>query len=210
MENTNVVLGKENIVLYGDDYIEDVLGQYTFKISPLSFYQINPIQVEILYKKGVDLANISKNDVVFDLYCGIGTISLFMSQYAKKVYGIEIVEEAIVAAKDNAKINGVSNVDFLAGNVEEVFDELIHKKNIVPDILMVDPPRKGIDKKSLCNILEIKPKRLVYISCNPATLMRDLSILEEWYEIGEICPVDMFPFTSHVECCSVLQLKQNM
>lgn len=207
MKNTNVILGKENINLYGDGYITDILGEYTFKISPLSFYQVNPIQAEKLYNIGVEGANITKDDVVFDLYCGIGTISLFMAKNAKKVYGIEIVEEAIEVAKENAKMNGVENTEFIAGDVEEILDELINEKAITPDIVMVDPPRKGLDNKSIDNILRIKPKRLVYISCNPATLVRDLAKLEDDFEIDFIKPVDMFPFTSHVECCSVLYLK---
>lgn len=208
MKNTNVILGKENINLYGEGYITDILGEYTFKISPLSFYQVNPVQAEKLYNIGVDGANITKNDVVFDLYCGIGTISLFMAKYAKKVYGIEIVEEAIEAAKENAKVNEVENTEFIAGDVEEILDDLINKKSIVPDIVMVDPPRKGLDNKSVDNILKIKPKRLVYISCNPATLVRDLAKLEEIFEIDFIKPVDMFPFTNGIECCSVLELKK--
>lgn len=207
MKNTNVILGKENINLYGDGYITDILGEYTFKISPLSFYQVNPIQAEKLYNIGVEGANITKDDVVFDLYCGIGTISLFMAKNAKKVYGIEIVEEAIEAAKENAKMNGVENTEFIAGDVEEILDELINERAITPDIVMVDPPRKGLDNKSIDNILRIKPKRLVYISCNPATLVRDLAKLEDDFEIDFIKPVDMFPFTSHVENVSVLKLK---
>lgn len=207
IKNTNVILGKENINLYGDGYITDILGEYTFKISPLSFYQVNPIQAEKLYNIGVEGANITKDDVVFDLYCGIGTISLFMAKNAKKVYGIEIVEEAIEAAKENAKMNGVENTEFIAGDVEEILDELINERAITPDIVMVDPPRKGLDNKSIDNILRIKPKRLVYISCNPATLVRDLAKLEDDFKIDFIKPVDMFPFTSHVECCSVLYLK---
>ena len=154
--------------------------------------------------------NVIKDDVVFDLYCGIGTISLFMSQYAKKVYGIEIVEEAVKAAKENAKINKVENAEFIAGDVEKVLTELIQTRSIIPDIIMVDPPRKGLDNISIDNILKISPKRVIYISCNPATLMRDLAKLEERYEIVSIKPVDMFPFTSHVECCSVLSLKDSI
>ncbi len=207
MKNTNVILGKENINLYGDGYITDKLGEYTFKISPLSFYQVNPVQAEKLYNIGVEGANITKDNVVFDLYCGIGTISLFMAKYAKKVYGIEIVEEAIEAAKENANINGVENAEFIAGDVEFVLDDLINNKFVKPDIVMVDPPRKGLDNKSIENILKIMPKRLVYISCNPATLVRDLAKLEESFMVDFIKPVDMFPFTSHVECCSVLYLK---
>ena len=210
MKNTNVILGQENIDLFGEGYIEDKLGEYTFKISPLSFYQVNPIQAEKLYNLGVEMAQISKNDTVFDLYCGIGTISLFMAKYAKKVYGIEIVEEAVVAAKENATLNGVDNTEFFAGDVEVVLDDLINNQGVKADIVMFDPPRKGLDKNSINNILKIKPKKIVYISCNPATLVRDLADFEEYYDIKTIIPVDMFPWTSHVECVAVLQLKQDM
>ena len=207
MKNTNVILGQENINLYGNGYIEDILGEYKFQISPLSFYQVNPVQAEKLYNLGVSMAEITKNDVVFDLYCGIGTISLFMSKFAKKVYGIEIVEEAVKMAKENAKNNNVSNTEFFAGDVEIVLDDLINNKGLKADVVMFDPPRKGLDKKSIDNILNIRPKKIVYISCNPATLIRDLADFENEYDIKTIIPVDMFPFTSHVECCSVLQLK---
>ncbi|MCI8760339.1 MAG: 23S rRNA (uracil(1939)-C(5))-methyltransferase RlmD [Clostridia bacterium] len=207
-KNTNVILGQENVNLYGDGYIEDKLGEYTFKISPLSFYQVNPIQAEQLYQLGVDMAEITKEDVVFDLYCGIGSISLFMSQYAKKVYGIEIIKEAVEMAKENAKLNQIHNVKFIDGDVKEIFDELIHKNNIIPNIILVDPPRRGLDNNTINNFFEIKPKRLVYISCNPATLARDLHKLEELYDIKNIRLVDMFPFTSHVEVVSVLGLKE--
>ena len=209
-KNTNVILGKENVNIYGNGYIEDKLGEYTFKISPLSFYQVNPVQAERLYNIGVEAAKITKNDTVFDLYCGIGTISLFMAKHAKKVYGVEIIEQAIKDAKKNAKINNVDNTEFIAGDTEIVLDDLINNKNIIPDVVMVDPPRKGLDNKSIENILKIKPDRFVYISCNPATLVRDLSKFEDVYEIKEIQPVDMFPFTSHVECVAVLQLKQDV
>ena len=206
MKNTNVIMGRENINLYGKGYIKDRLGEYIFKISPLSFYQVNPIQAEKLYNIGVEAAKISKEDIVFDLYCGIGTISLFMAKYAKKVYGIEIVEEAIESAKENAEINNIENTEFIAGDVEEILDDLVNVKKIIPDIVMVDPPRRGLDNRSISNILKIKPKRLCYISCNPATLVRDLAKLEEFYEISFIKPVDMFPFTSHVECVCLLNL----
>ena len=208
-KNTNVILGQENITIYGDGYIEDVLGEYRFKISPLSFYQVNPVQTEKLYGLGIEMAQISKNDTVFDLYCGIGTISLFMSKYAKKVYGVEIVQEAVDMARENAILNNVGNVEFYAGDVEFILDELINKKNIVADVIMFDPPRKGLDKNSINNILKIKPRKIVYISCNPATLVRDLRFFEEEYIIEKIVPVDMFPWTSHVECCSVLYLKDS-
>ena len=208
-KNTNVIMGKENINLYGDGYIKDKLGDFVFKISPLSFYQVNPIQAEKLYNIAVKGAEISKDDVVFDLYCGIGTISLFMAKYAKKVYGIEIVEDAIKDAKENSKLNNIKNSEFIAGDVEIVLDDLINKKKIIPDIIMVDPPRKGLDNKSINNILKISPKKVVYVSCNPATLVRDLKSLEEKYEIKTIKPVDMFPFSKHVECVALIGRKDN-
>ncbi len=208
-KNTNVILGNENINLFGDGYISDILGDYKFKISPMSFYQVNPIQAEKLYNLGVEFANITKDDIVFDLYCGIGTISLFMSKFAKKVYGIEIVEEAIIAAKENAKMNNVDNTEFIAGDVEKVLDELVNKKQIIPDIIMVDPPRRGLDNTSIENIKKVRTKKLVYISCNPASLVRDLAKLEEIYEVKKIKPVDMFPYTSSVECVAVIYLKQD-
>ena len=206
-KNTNVILGEKNVIIYGDGYIKDTLDSLVFKISPLSFYQVNPIQAEKLYKIGVESAEISKDDIVFDLYCGIGTISLFMAKYAKKVYGIEIVNEAVRDAIENAKINDIQNTEFIAGDVEKVLDNLIKERKIFPDIVMVDPPRRGLDNVSIQNILNIRPKKMVYISCNPATLVRDLKFFEEDYDIKSIKPVDMFPFTSHVECVSMLQLK---
>ena len=206
-KNTNVILGKENIVIYGDGYIDDILGEYKFNISPLSFYQVNPIQAEQLYNIAIENANITKNDIVFDLYCGIGTISIFMSKYAKKVYGVEIVEDAIKDAKENAKINNIKNTEFIAGDAEIVFDDLINNKKIVSNVLVCDPPRKGIDNKTIENIRKIHPERFIYISCNPATLIRDLSKLEDIYEIKKIKPIDMFPYTNHVETIALLILK---
>lgn len=210
MKNTNVILGQENINLYGNGYIEDVLGEYKFKISPLSFYQVNPKQAEKLYNLGIEMAKVSKEDTVFDLYCGIGTISLFIAKYAKKVYGVEIVEQAIKDAKQNAKINNIENVQFIAGDTKIVLEDLIYKKGIIADIVIFDPPRKGLDNNSINNILKIKPKKIVYISCNPATLIRDLALFEKLYEVKTIIPVDMFPFTKHVECCSVLYAKETL
>lgn len=206
-KNTNVILGNENINLYGNGYIKDILGDFIFKISPMSFYQVNPVQAEKLYNIGVELADINKNDIVFDLYCGIGTISLFMSKFAKEVYGVEIVDEAIVAAKENACINNVTNTKFIASDVEKVLDDLVNVKKIIPDIIMLDPPRRGLDNTSIENIRKVSPKKVIYISCNPATLVRDLSKLEDKYNVKSIKPVDMFPFTSSVECCAVLELK---
>ena len=208
MKNTNVILGNENINLYGDGYIYDKLGEFIFKISPLSFYQVNPVQAEKLYNIGVKQAKINKNDIVFDLYCGIGTISLFMSKYAKKVYGVEIVEQAVCDANENAKLNNIYNANFICGDTEVILDDLINNKKIIPDVVMVDPPRRGLDVYSIDNILKIKPDRLVYISCNPATLVRDLVKFEDVYEVSKIQPVDMFPFTSNVECCVVMGRKE--
>lgn len=208
-KNTNVILGEKNINVLGDGYIKDYLGEYCFKISPLSFYQVNPVQAEALYNIAIENAGIIKEDIVFDLYCGIGTITLFAAKYAKKVYGVEIVEQAIKDAKENAMINNIENVEFIAGDTEKILTDLIENKKIVPDVVIVDPPRRGLDKTSINNILKIRPKKFTYISCNPATLMRDLSLLEEIYEIKMVQPVDMFPFTSHVECVSVLELKES-
>jgi len=209
IKNTNVILGKENINIYGDGYIYDKLGNYTFKISPLSFYQINPIQTEKLYNLALEKAKLTGKEILFDLYCGIGTIGIFMANKSKEVYGIEIVEQAIEDAKENCKINNIGNAKYYAGDTEELLSDLIEKSKIIPDVVVVDPPRKGLDKTTIENIKKIEAKKVIYISCNPATLTRDLSYLEDKYDIKEIQPVDMFPFTSHVECCSVLKLKEN-
>ena len=205
-KNTNVILGKENINLYGNGYIEDKLGEYIFKISPMSFYQVNPVQAEILYTTAINQANLDKNDILFDLYCGIGTIGIFASKYVNKVYGIEIVTQAIEDAKENAKINDVKNIEFICGDVEVAFDELINKEKIVPSAIIVDPPRKGLDNKTVENIAKIQPAKLVYISCNPATMVRDLAKLEEIYNIKTIQPVDMFPWTNGVESITILEI----
>ena len=208
-KNTNVILGNKNIVLYGNGYIEDKLGEFTFKISPMSFYQINPIQTEKLYNLAVKGAGLTGKEEIFDLYCGIGTIGIFASKYAKKVYGIEIVPQAIEDAKENAKINNVTNAEFMVGDVEFALSELIEKRKIKPDVVFVDPPRKGLDNTTIQNLIKVSPERIVYISCNPATLVRDLKELEEKYEIKEITPVDMFPFTKHVEVVTYLSRKEN-
>ena len=208
-KDTNVVLSRENIVIYGDGFITDKLGEYKFKISPNSFYQVNPIQTEILYNLAIEKANLKNDDVVCDLYCGIGTIGIFASKYVKKVYGIEIVEEAIKDANENLKLNNIENVEFIVGDTEKAFDELL-KNNIKPNVVFVDPPRKGLDTTTVENLCNLKLERLVYISCNPATLMRDLQKLEEVYNVDSITPVDNFCYTSHVECVAVLQLKKNM
>lgn len=208
-KNTNVILGNENVNLYGDGYICDRLGDYIFKISPLSFYQINPVQTEKLYNLAIEGASLTGKEIVFDLYCGIGTIGIYMAKHAKKVYGIEIVEQAIEDAKENCKINNIENAEYYAGDTQKLLIDLIKNKDIKPDVIVVDPPRKGLDNVTIENIINIKPKKVIYISCNPATLTRDLSKLEETYDIKSIQPVDMFPFTSHVECVSVLELKES-
>ena len=198
-KDTNVILEYENITIHGDGYIYDTLGDYTFKISPMSFYQVNPVQAEVLYNTALETAKLDKEDILFDLYCGIGTIGIFASSYVKKVYGIEIVEQAISDAKENAKINNIKNIEFYAGDTEKIFENLIKTKNICPDVVLVDPPRKGLDNNTIGNILAVEPKKVVYISCNPATMIRDIKLLEDKYEAQEIQPVDMFPFTTHVE-----------
>ena len=206
-KNTNVILGKENVILYGNGFIYDYLGDFKFKISPMSFYQVNPIQTEKLYGKAVEFANLTGKETVFDLYCGIGTIGIFASKKIKKLYGIETVLEAIKDAKENAKINNVQNAEFFADNVEKFLPEFINQNNIKPDVIFIDPPRKGCDKIALETLLKIEASKIVYVSCNPATLGRDLKILEEKYNMEKIAICDMFPFTSHIECVALLKFK---
>lgn len=195
MKDTNVILGTENKTIYGQGYIYDVLGDYKFKISPLSFYQVNPIQTEVLYNKALEYAKLTGKETILDLYCGIGTIGIFASKQAKKVFGIEIIVNAVNDAKENAKINGIENAEFFCGEVENVLPEIIEQYGIKPEVVFVDPPRKGLDVKTIETILGLQPEKIVYISCNPATLARDIAMLEETYETKEITPVDMFPFT---------------
>ena len=216
MKNTNVILGNKNEVIFGNGYIYDILEEYKFKISPLSFYQVNPVQTEKLYNTAIRFAdkeipgenNNIPTQTALDLYCGIGTIGIFAAKKFKKVYGIEIVEQAIEDAKENAKINNIENIEFYAGDVEKLLPEILKKIENKPEIVFVDPPRKGLDNKTIEVLKRLCAKKIIYISCNPATLARDLKLLEEKYEIGEVQPVDMFPYTSHVECCALLCLKQ--
>ncbi|WP_265446373.1 23S rRNA (uracil(1939)-C(5))-methyltransferase RlmD [Acetivibrio straminisolvens] len=199
-KKTNVILGDENIVVYGRDTITDYIGDFKFNISPLSFFQVNPIQTEVLYTKALEYAQLTGEETVFDLYCGIGTISLFLSQKAKKVYGVEVVEAAINDAKENARVNGVENAEFIVGEAEKVIPEM-YDRGIRADVVVVDPPRKGCDEAVLKTLVDMKPERIVYVSCNPATLARDLKYLAEGgFEVREVQPVDMFPWTYHVEC----------
>lgn len=206
-EKTNVVLSRKNIIVYGDGTITDRLGDYEFKISPNSFYQVNPIQTEKLYNLAIEGAKLKKDDILCDLYCGIGTIGIFASKYVKKVYGVEIVEEAIKDAKQNAEINNVDNIEFIQGDVEVAFNKMLDN-GVKPSVVIVDPPRKGLDSKTVQNLCDLKLDRLVYVSCNPATLMRDLQVLEDVYKIDSITPVDNFCYSSHIECVAVLEIKE--
>lgn len=206
-EKTNVILGKESITLWGEDTISDYIGEFKFNISPLSFFQVNPIQTEVLYSKALDFAKLSGEEVVFDAYCGTGTITLFLSKKAKKVYGVEIVPQAIENAKENAKANNIDNAEFFVGESEVVIPDLI-SKGIKGDVVVVDPPRKGCDIKLLEAIASINPKRIVYVSCDPSTLARDLAILDKLgYKTVEVQPVDMFSETAHVETVALLRRK---
>ena len=196
----NVILGSKNITLYGKDTIEDKLGDLFFEISPLSFYQINPEQTLVLYNKAVEYAGLTGKETVFDLYCGIGTISLFAAGKAKKVIGVESVPEAVEAARRNAERNRINHAEFYCGNAEDVVPEL-YRQGMKADVVIVDPPRKGCDEVLLKTLIEMAPQRIVYVSCNPSTLARDMKVLHgSGYEPQKVQPVDMFPWTNHVEC----------
>ena len=206
-EKTNVILGNENRIIYGDGKINDNIGDLVFEISPLSFFQVNPLQTEVLYNKALEYANLGENDTVFDIYCGIGTISLFLAQKAKKVYGIEIVEDAIKDAKRNAALNKLDNVEFYVGKAEEVVPKM-YKQGKRANVVVVDPPRKGCDEKVLDTIVSMEPDRVVYVSCNPSTLARDLNYLDErGYKCLEVQPVDMFPHSVHIENVALIVKK---
>ena len=205
-KKTNVIFGDETKVLWGEEVIYDSIGDIKFAISARSFYQVNPEQTKVLYDKALEYADLTGEENVIDAYCGIGTISLFLAQKARKVYGVEIVPEAIEDAKKNAELNGISNVEFAVGEAETVIPEW-YENGVVADVLVVDPPRKGCDEKLLQTIINMKPKKVVYVSCNPATLARDLRVLEDGgYQTVEVQPVDMFPQTMHVECVAKLIL----
>lgn len=204
---TNVIFGDVTRVLWGREVIHDYIGDVKFAISARSFYQVNPAQTEILYGKTVEYAGLTGEETVIDAYCGIGTISLFLAQHAKKVYGVEIVKEAIEDARSNADLNGMSHVEFEVGASEEVIPRW-KEQGVEADVIVVDPPRKGCDPRLLETILEMKPERVVYVSCNPSTLARDLRVLEDGgYRTVEVQPVDMFPHTVHVESVALLILK---
>lgn len=203
-KRTNVIMGDKTRVLWGSEYITDYIGDIAFKISARSFYQVNPIQTEVLYEKAVEYAGLTGNETVIDAYCGIGTISLFLAQRAKRVLGVEIVEEAIADARRNAELNGVTNAEFAVGAAEDVIPRW-KEQGVTPDVIVVDPPRKGCDPALLDTMLAMRPERMVYVSCNPSTLARDLQVLAGGgYRIVEVQPVDMFPQTTHVESVALL------
>jgi 23S rRNA (uracil1939-C5)-methyltransferase len=205
---TNVIFGDKTKVLWGSELIYDYIGDVKFAISARSFYQVNPVQTEVLYGKTVEYAGLTGKETVIDAYCGIGTISLFLARHAKRVYGVEIVREAIEDARKNADLNEIGNVEFAVGKAEEVIPAW-KREGIEPDVIVVDPPRKGCDRVLLDTILEMKPERVVYVSCNPSTLARDLQVLEAGgYRTLEVQPVDMFPHTVHVECCVSLHFNK--
>lgn len=205
--NTNEILGEEVKKIYGDDYITDYIGSYKYMISPKSFFQVNTLQAETLYSVLKEKLELSGNEILFDLYSGVGSIGIFLSDSVSKVYGIEIEESAVEMANMNLKENNVLNAEYIAGSVEDKIIEF-KNRNIKPDVIVVDPPRKGLDEKSIEYILEFNPKKIGYVSCNPATLSRDLKLLSEKYDIEEVIPVDLFPYTNHVECVSLLSLKK--
>ncbi len=196
----NVILGNRNITLFGKDTIEDQLSGLTFEISPLSFYQVNSLQTEVLYSKAIEFAMIDETHTVYDLYCGIGTVALLAASKASMVIGVESESEAVEAAKKNALKNGIANIDFYCGKAEAVVPSL-YEKGEKADVVFVDPPRKGCDEVLLKTLVDMSPDRIVYISCNPSTLARDLKYLtENGFAVKEVQPVDMFPWTEHVEC----------
>ena len=209
MERTNVILGKDLILISGKPYIEDYIGDIKYQISPLSFFQVNPVQTRNLYGKALEYAGLTGNETVWDLYCGIGTISLFLARKAKKVYGVEIVPEAIADARNNAKINGIKNAEFYVGKAEEVLPEKYRTEGIKADVIVIDPPRKGCDEALLDTIVKMQPQRVVYVSCDSATLARDLKYMKErGYEVEKGEAVDMFPMTVHVETVVLLSHKK--
>lgn len=208
-EKSNVILGDKIINLYGPGYIEDYIGDVKFRISPLSFFQVNPVQTEKLYSKAMEYAKLTGSETVWDLYCGIGSISLFLAKNARKVIGVEIVEPAVEDAKVNARINNIENVDFISGAAEDVVPEYFQKHKDAPecnsDVIVVDPPRKGCDEKLLNTMVLMAPKRIVYVSCDSATLARDIKWLsDKGYKLVEATPCDMFGQSVHVETVALL------
>lgn len=207
-ENTNVIKGSELRNIFGEGYITDFIGDIKFKISPLSFYQVNSVQTKLLYNKALEFANLKGDEVIFDLYCGVGTISLFLAKHAKKVYGVEILPQAIDDANENARINAIENAEFICGKSELVVPELIEKQGVKADVVVVDPPRKGCDKSLLQTIITMKPKKLVYVSCDSSTLARDIKVLTiSGFKLKKVQPVDMFPHSVHIETVALLTME---
>ena len=204
--HSNVIMGRHSQTLYGKDEIIDDLDSVAFKISDQSFYQINSEQTVKLYNKALEYAQLNGNETVLDTYCGIGTIGLYMAEKAQHVYGVEVVPAAIKDAQQNAALNGYDNTTFVCGKAEDVIMQW-KADGIQPDVVMVDPPRKGCDEQFLKTLLELNPKRIVYISCNPSTQQRDAGILTEQYQLKEITPVDMFPQTTHIETVALFERK---
>ena len=208
-KRNNVILGEKVRLLWGQPYITDKIGEISYQISPLSFFQVNPYQTGRLYGKALEYAQLSGNETVWDLYCGIGTISLFLAQKAKMVRGVEIIPAAIENAKENACLNGFDNTEFFVGKAEEVLPEQFARTGERADVIVVDPPRKGCDETLLSTIIKMQPDRVVYVSCDSATLARDLKYLcERGYELKKVCPVDMFPNTVSVETVVLLSHKK--
>ena len=207
-EKTNVILGNEVKYLWGEHFITDFIGDVKYRISPLSFFQVNPVQTQKLYQTALEYGDIKKDEVVWDLYCGIGTISLFLAKHAKQVCGVEIVPQAIDDARENARLNGIQNASFFVGKAEEVVPQQYEENGISADVIVVDPPRKGCDEKLLDCMVKMAPERIVYVSCDPATLARDLKFLEEHgYKVMKVRCVDMFPHSVHVETVVLLSRK---
>ncbi len=207
-KKTNVILGNEIVNLYGEGYIVDYIGDVAFRISPLSFYQVNPVQTKMLYGKALEFAGLSGKENVWDLYCGVGTISLFLAKNALKVRGVEIVPEAIEDAKKNARLNNIENAEFFVGKAEEVLPEHFEKTGEGADVIVVDPPRKGCEASVLETMVKMQPKKIVYVSCDSATLARDLKFLtENGFKLEKVQAVDMFPHSVHVETVALLSLK---
>ncbi|MFD1899008.1 23S rRNA (uracil(1939)-C(5))-methyltransferase RlmD [Enterococcus termitis] len=203
-KKTNVIFGDETILLHGEDKIIDTIFDLKFEISSRSFYQVNPQQTEVMYNKVKEYAALTGNEIVVDAYCGIGTIGLTLAKDAKHVYGVEVIEEAVKNAESNAKLNNIENATFTAGLAEEALPRLLEQE-IQPDVVIVDPPRKGLEASLIETLIETKPERIVYVSCNPATLARDLALLiEGGYQVNEVQPVDNFPQTTHVESVTLL------
>lgn len=209
-KRNNVILGNEILPLWGKDYITDYIGEVKYQISPLSFYQVNPVQTEKLYGTALEYAGLTGKEIVWDLYCGIGTISLFLAQKAQKVYGVEIVPAAIEDARKNAEINGIDNAEFFVGKAEEVLPAKYKEDGVYADVIVVDPPRKGCDGALIETMLSMKPERIVYVSCDSATLARDLKVLcEKEYQVEKVAVCDMFPGSVHVETVVLMGRKKS-